>query len=68
MITVFALINLFTSFLLRKLNSFVGFINPVVKKSLIHMRSLMAAPALPILHVIDRTTVQTDTLRKSLGG
>ena len=51
MITVFTLINSFTCFFIRKLNNFVGFITPVVKKWLIHMRRLVAAPAPLVLNV-----------------
>ena len=43
--TAFTLINSFTCFFLRRLNNFVGFVTPVVKKWLIRMRSLVAAPA-----------------------
>ena len=63
MITVFTLINSFTCFFLRKLNNFVGFITPVVKKWLIQMISLLAARLM-----IDCTTAQIEVLRKSLGG
>ena len=43
--TVFTLINSFTCFFLRRLNNFVGFVTPVLKKCLIRMRGLVAAPA-----------------------
>ena len=50
----------------------VGFITPVVKEWLIHIRTLVAAPALLVFHVslIDRTMLKstTEVLRKSLDG
>ena len=53
MITVFTLTNQFICLFLKKLNNFVGFLTPVLKKRLIHIRSLMAAPPLlflPMFH------------------
>ena len=49
MITVFTQINSFTCFFFKKINNFVGFITPVVKKWLIHTERLVAAPALLVL-------------------
>ena len=58
MIIVFTLINPFICFFLTKLNNFAGFITSVVKKWLIRMRSLVAAPALLVLTylMVDRRT------------
>ena len=50
MITIFTLINSFTCFFLKKLNNFVGFITPVVKKWLSH-ENLVAASAFLVLYV-----------------
>ena len=47
MITLFTQINYFVFF--KKHNNSVGFITPVVEKWLIHMKTLMAAPALLVL-------------------
>ena len=47
MITIFTLINSFICcFFFRKLNNFVCFISPVVEKWSIHMKRLVATPAL----------------------
>ena len=48
MITIFTLINLLLAFL-KKLDNFVCFLTPVVKKWLIHMKRLVAAPTLLVL-------------------
>ena len=46
MTTIFTLINSFAPFFLKIRNNFAGFINPVVEKWLIHMKSLVAEPTL----------------------
>ena len=38
-------------FLLKNLVKFVSFINPVVERWLIHLKSLVAAPVLFVLHL-----------------
>ena len=43
--------NSVTCFFKKRLNNFVSFITPVVEKCPIHMKSLVAASALLVLHV-----------------
>ena len=55
-------------FPLQKLNSFVGFITAVVEIWRIHMKRLVAAPALLVRSNISFIIAQIEVLRKSLGG
>ena len=72
MITIFTLINSFTCVFQKKtLNVFVCFITPVVEKWLIHMKMLVASPALFILSRVLWLTIrqlrrQIEVVRKSL--
>ena len=52
MITIFTLMNSFICFFLQKLNNFVGFITPVVKRWFIHMKRLVPAPAVLVLSMV----------------
>ena len=48
---VFTLMNSSTCLFLKKLNNFTVFITPDVVKWIIHIKSLVAAPTLLVLHV-----------------
>ena len=48
---VFTLMNSSTCLSLKKLNNFTVFITPDVVKWIIHIKSLVAAPTLLVLHV-----------------